>query len=141
MKHHAQNSPHTKQAQSGVLCLPVELETDPRDAPARAAATDPTRAGVLVLNHNFEPLNVCGLKRGLILMLMNKAEVIRFSDVVIHSAEEEVYAPSVLRLNLMVKRPTPRLRMSRRSVLARDDHTCQYCGSKSNLTIARMSHS
>jgi len=35
----------------------------------------------------------------------------------------------------MVKRPTPRLKMSRRSVLARDDHTCQYCGSKSNLTI------
>jgi len=135
VKHHAQNSPHTKKTRSKVLALPRDAEIDPRDAPASCAATDPTRAGVLVLNHNFEPLNVCGLKRGLILMLMNKAEVIRFSEVVIHSVDEEIYAPSVLRLNQMVKRPTPRLRMSRRSVLARDDHTCQYCGSKSNLTI------
>lgn len=92
-------------------------------------------SGVLVLNHNFEPLNVCGLKRGMILMLMEKAEVVRFSETVIHSASDEMYAPSVLRLRQMVKRPTPRLKMSRRSVLARDDYTCQYCGSKSNLTI------
>ena len=102
------------------------------DDSSRRTTTD---AGVLVLNFNFEPLNVCGLKRGLILMLLGKAEVVRFSEIVIHSAEEEIYAPSVLRLRQMVKRPTPKLKMSRRSVLARDDYTCQYCGSKSNLTI------
>lgn len=100
-----------------------------------SARVDVTSIGVLVLNHNFEPLNVCGLKRGMILMLMEKAEVVRFSEVVIHSAGEEVYAPSVLRLRRMVKRPMPQLKMTRRSVLARDDYTCQYCGSKSNLTI------
>lgn len=99
---------------------------------SQSMAGDP---GVLVLNHNFEPLNVCGLKRGMILMLLDKAEVVRFSDTIIHSADEEIFAPSVLRLRRMVKRPQPKLRMSRRSVLARDDYTCQYCGSKSNLTI------
>jgi 5-methylcytosine-specific restriction endonuclease McrA len=91
--------------------------------------------GVLVLNHNFEPLNVCGVKRGIILMLLEKAEVVRFSETVVHSMGDEFFAPSVLRLRSMVKRPTPELKMSRRSVLARDDYTCQYCGSKSNLTI------
>jgi 5-methylcytosine-specific restriction endonuclease McrA len=91
--------------------------------------------GVLVLNHNFEPLNVCGLKRGLILMLLGKAEVVRFSETIVHSADEEIFAPSVLRLHRMVKRPQPKLKMSRRSILARDDYTCQYCGSRSNLTI------
>ena len=111
------------------------MPTESRDAPPSRENHDPTHAGVLVLNHNYEPLNVCGLKRGMIMMLLGKAEVVRFSDVVIHSVEEEIYAPSVLRLNQMVKRPTPRLKMSRRSVLARDDYTCQYCGSKSNLTI------
>jgi 5-methylcytosine-specific restriction endonuclease McrA len=99
---------------------------------AQGASCD---TGVLVLNHNFEPLNVCGLKRGMILMLLGKAEVVRFSDTIIHSVDEEMFAPSVLRLCRMVKRPQPKLKMSRRSVLARDDYTCQYCGSKSNLTI------
>lgn len=131
MKHCSPKSPQKKK----VLPVPLEIPIEPRNAPPCRENGDPTKAGVLVLNHNFEPLNVCGLKRGLILMLLGKTEVVRFSDVVIHSAEEEIYAPSVLRLNQMVKRPTPRLKMSRRSVLARDDYTCQYCGSKSNLTI------
>lgn len=92
-------------------------------------------AGVLVLNHNFEPLNVCGVRRGIVLMLLDKAEVVRFSETIVHSMGEEFFAPSVLRLRVMVKRPMPQLKMSRRSVLARDDYTCQYCGCKSNLTI------
>lgn len=92
--------------------------------------------GVLVLNHNYEPLNICSLHRGLVLMVMHKAEVLRYSEEVVTSAGgETLIVPSVLRLCDMVKRPTPRLKMSRKSILARDDHTCQYCGSKSNLTI------
>ncbi|HEX8551829.1 MAG TPA: HNH endonuclease [Abditibacteriaceae bacterium] len=92
--------------------------------------------GVLVLNHNYEPLNICSLHRGLVLMVMDKAEVLRFSDDIVTSAGgETLLVPSVLRLKEFVKRPTPRLKMSRKSILARDDHTCQYCGSKTSLTI------
>lgn len=91
--------------------------------------------GVLVLNHNFEPLNICGLRRGLVLVHLGKVEVIRYSDNVMHSAEDEYLVPSVLRLHDQVKRPIPELKISRKSVLARDDFTCQYCGSKSNLTL------
>ncbi|HEX2185191.1 MAG TPA: HNH endonuclease, partial [Chloroflexota bacterium] len=32
------------------------------------------------------------------------------------------------RLVYLVKRPRPRVRLSRREVFARDKHTCQYCG-------------
>jgi 5-methylcytosine-specific restriction endonuclease McrA len=92
--------------------------------------------GVLVLNHNYEPLNICSLQRGLVLMYLGKAEVLLLSDDTVTSAGGEVLpVPSVMRLNGLVKRPTPRLKMSRRSILARDDHTCQYCGSKTSLTI------
>ena len=91
--------------------------------------------GVLVLNHNFEPLNICGLRRGMILVYLGKAEVVRYSDNSLRSAEDEYLVPSVLRLHELVKRPLPELKISRKSVLARDDFTCQYCGSKSNLTI------
>lgn len=92
--------------------------------------------GVLVLNNNYEPLNICGLHRGMVLLYLGKAEVLRFSDdIVVSAGGDEFIVPSVLRLRDFVKRPTPQLKMSRKSILARDDYTCQYCGSKSNLTL------
>ena len=91
--------------------------------------------GVLVLNHNFEPLNICAVRRGLVLMYLGRAEVIRFSERTLSSIDEEHLVPSVLRLHEQVKRPTPQLKISRKSILARDDFMCQYCSSKSSLTI------
>ncbi len=100
-----------------------------------ASEPRPSESGVLVLNHNFEPLNICGLHRGMILVWLEKADVLRFSDNTLRSAEEEHLIPSVLRLRQHVRRPTPQLKISRKSVLARDDYTCQYCGCKQNLTL------
>ena len=91
--------------------------------------------GILVLNQNYEPLNICGLHRGMVLVYLGKAEVLRFSEETILSVNGEYPVPSVLRLRVFIKRPTPQLKMSRKSVLARDDHTCQYCGARSNLTL------
>ncbi len=114
---------------------------DHRDAtlaPLRDTRDEEMRSGengVLVLNHNFEPLNICAVRRGLVLMVLNRAEVIRFSDRVMVSGEDEFPIPSVLRLFDQVKRPLPQLKISRKSILARDDYTCQYCGSKASLTL------
>jgi 5-methylcytosine-specific restriction endonuclease McrA len=102
-----------------------------RDGEAHGVAD----SGVLVLNHNFEPLNICGIRRGIVLVLMEKAEVIRYSEGMVHSVETHFPVPSVVRLHENIRRPVPRLKLSRKAVLARDDYTCVYCGSKSNLTI------
>ncbi len=91
--------------------------------------------GVLVLNHNYEPLNICGVRRGLVLVLLDKAEVLRFAEGELISAESSYAVPSVIRLHEVIRRPMPRLKLSRKAVLARDDYTCVYCGSKSSLTI------
>ncbi len=91
--------------------------------------------GVLVLNQNFEPLNICSLHRGIALLLLDKAEVLRFSDQTMRSAADEHLVPSVLRLHSGVRRPTPELKISRKSVLARDGYICVYCGSRESLTL------
>lgn len=91
--------------------------------------------GVLVLNGNFEPLNICSVARGMTLIFLGKAEVLRYSDARVRSAEDSFAIPSVLRLHEVVRRPVPELKISRKSVLARDSYTCVYCGSRETLTI------
>ena len=91
--------------------------------------------GVLVLNGNFEPLNICSIARGMTLIFLGKAEVLRYSEARVRSAEDSFAIPSVLRLHEVVRRPVPELKISRKSVLARDSYTCVYCGSRETLTI------
>ncbi|MFN2118667.1 MAG: HNH endonuclease [Candidatus Promineifilaceae bacterium] len=91
---------------------------------------------VLILNVNFEPLHVCNTKRALALVFSGKAEIILNGRGVIHSASAEFEIPSVIRLSYMIKRPRPRLSLSKREILRRDEFTCQYCGRKMrHLTI------
>jgi 5-methylcytosine-specific restriction endonuclease McrA len=91
---------------------------------------------VLVLNQNYEPLNVCSAKRAFLLLDKGKAEVIEHSQGVIRSVADVFPLPSVVRMVYLVRRPRPRLRLSRREVFARDRYTCQYCGRQTkDLTL------
>ena len=53
---------------------------------------------VLVLNQNYEPLNVCNLPRAFRLVFGEKAEVIEYDHQVIRTVRTEYRAPSVIRL-------------------------------------------
>jgi 5-methylcytosine-specific restriction endonuclease McrA len=91
---------------------------------------------VLVLNHNYEPLNICSLRRAVSLILLGKAEVVRTNGHYVLTVSGGFEAPSVVRLRYSVKRPLPQVRVSRRAILARDRFTCQYCGHTSReLTV------
>ena len=83
---------------------------------------------VLVLNQNYEPLNVCSARRAILLVLSDKAEVLEHANRVLRSPSVSVGCPSVIRLQYMVKRPRPRVTLTRREVFVRDGYTCQYCG-------------
>ena len=92
---------------------------------------------MLVLNATYEPINVCTVRRAVVLLLKEKAEMIEHADRELHSANSTMARPHVIRLVSYVRIPrdTHRRKITRRAVFARDDWTCQYCGSRSNLTV------
>ena len=83
---------------------------------------------VLVLNANYEPLNVCSTARAMGLLFMGKAEIVQNGRGVVRSARRVYERPSVIRLGYMVHRPRPRVRLNKREVFRRDQFSCQYCG-------------
>jgi len=93
-------------------------------------------SSVLVLNQNYEPLNVCNTRRALVLVDGGKAEVLEHAFGDIRTPSRAIPRPSVIRLVYMIKRPRPRVRLTRREVFMRDQYTCQYCGLKTrDLTL------
>lgn len=91
---------------------------------------------VLVLNQNYQPLNVCNARRAIILLGRGKAETLIDGREHISTVSRRVSIPSVIRLVYMVKRPMARRRLSRRAVFYRDGFRCQYCGKQSkDLTL------
>ena len=91
---------------------------------------------VLVLNQNYEPLNVCNARRAFVLLDRGKAEVVTDTERALRSVARAFHIPSVIRMVYYIKRPRPAARLSRREVFARDGFTCQYCGRRSrDLTL------
>ena len=93
-------------------------------------------ANVLVLNLDFQPLNVCNVRRAVVLLAKEKAVMIEQNGHLVTSERLSFPSPSVIRLAYHIKRPRPVVKMTRRELLARDDHTCQYCGRRGHdLTL------
>lgn len=91
---------------------------------------------VLVLNANFEPIHVCSTRRAIGLIVNGKAKLVLNGRGEIKTVSRSFPRPSIIRLDLMVKRPRLRVRLTKREVLRRDDYTCQYCGQRASyLTI------
>jgi len=94
---------------------------------------------VLVLNANFEPLNVCNTRRAIGLILSGKAEMVANGRGHIFTPRFRYPRPSVIRLDYMIRRPRARVKLTKREVFRRDNFTCQYCGRQSgHLTIDHL---
>ena len=85
-------------------------------------------ARTLVLNATYEPLAVVPVRRAIVLILNRRAEVVETNGAAWRSEFVELRSPTVIRLYRFVKVPyARRVRLSRRAVFLRDDHSCQYC--------------
>ncbi|MBN1366736.1 MAG: HNH endonuclease [Dehalococcoidales bacterium] len=95
-----------------------------------------TNLPVLVLNQSYEPLNICRVRRAVVLIQGGKAELLENGVGYLHSALDLFSIPSVIRLSVMIKRPRAERRMTRFEIFNRDHYTCQYCGKKTHqLTL------
>jgi 5-methylcytosine-specific restriction endonuclease McrA len=93
-------------------------------------------APVLVLNANFEPINVCNTRRAISLIISGKADLVLNGRGEIKTVAASYPRPSIIRLERMIKRPRVRVKLTKREILRRDDYTCQYCGQRAlTLTI------
>ena len=91
----------------------------------------------LVLNSTFEPLQFTSARRALILALMGKAEALEFDGFHFRTSTASFRLPTVIKLRRYIRRPfKTTVSFSKKNVLRRDGHTCQYCGQNGGeLTI------
>ncbi len=92
---------------------------------------------VLVLNASYEPINVCTVRRAIVLILKEKAVVVDESDLELRAEKISMTRPSVIRLTTYVRIPfgSFRRKITRRAVFARDGWECLYCGRRGSLTV------
>jgi 5-methylcytosine-specific restriction endonuclease McrA len=82
---------------------------------------------VLVLNASYEPINICGARRALVLVLKGIARTEEEHGLILHAQRSRVPMPSVIRLLEYRRIPHQTRALSRKNILLRDRNTCQYC--------------
>ena len=85
---------------------------------------------VLVLNASYEPINICGARRALVLVLKGVARTEEEQGTVLHAARMKVGMPSVIRLLEYRRIPHQTRALSRKNILLRDRNCCQYCSDR-----------
>ncbi len=92
---------------------------------------------VLILNGNYEPLAITSAEKAIILLYLSKAELVSsMTGRAVHSTSMSMPFPSIVRLSNYVRVPFKKVILSRKNILRRDGHRCQYCGASSvTLTV------
>lgn len=115
------------------------VPTTVADAPrSTSRSSSPLQKPVLVLNASYEPINICGARRALVLVLKGIARTEEEQGPTLHAARMRMPMPSVIRLLEYRRIPHQTRALSRKNILLRDRNTCQYCGcvlSAAELTL------
>jgi len=96
---------------------------------------------VLVLNASYEPLQLISVRRAIILLLQEKAEIVEATEQRLRASGFALDVPLVIRLMRYIHIPRNfRLPCSRRGIIIRDRETCQYCGEQPGRTQLTLDH-
>ncbi len=100
----------------------------------KPATASPSSEGILskrtlVLNVTFQPLAITNVRRAIVLVVGDKAEVVCEGEGLVRSPSMSMAVPSVVRLRRMAQVPyRNRAPLHRWALFARDSFRCQYCG-------------
>jgi 5-methylcytosine-specific restriction endonuclease McrA len=123
-------------------------------------------ASVLVLNRYYRAVHVIGARRAICLLVRDLAEVLHWEEGQffnydfpswqaaselkadskqpdedwVRSVNFELQVPRVVRLLTYEKTPRQAVRFNRRSIFARDDHQCMYCGGRFPTSQLSLDH-
>src|ERR1700743_1437949 len=82
---------------------------------------------VVALNASYEPINICGARRALVLGLKGIARTEEEHGTTLHAHRSRIAMPSVIRLLEYRRIPHQTRALSRKNILLRDRNSCQYC--------------
>ncbi len=94
----------------------------------------------LLLNSSYEPLATISWQRAVTLVWVDKVDVVAEYEDTVRSPSVEMEVPAVVRLRQYLRIPRTGVPFSRRNVLARDSHTCQYCGTRQRPGVLTLDH-
>ncbi|MFO0678196.1 MAG: HNH endonuclease [Polyangiaceae bacterium] len=112
---------------------------------------------VLVVNRYFEPVQVTTAKRAMVLLFGGVADAldeegdaydfdlwrslpVRNDDDVLPIVGGELRIPRVVHLRQYDRTPRTSVRLTRRNLMFRDAHQCQYCGKRPPLRDLNIDH-
>lgn len=123
------------------------MNTATINAPSKSRSISPVlQRPTLVLNRNWQPVNVSTVARALLLLWNDSARIVDPVDYqlfnwddwsrlvpdrdepFIQSFRQKFRVPEVITLTRFDRLPTQTVAFSRRNVFKRDKMTCQYCG-------------
>jgi len=85
----------------------------------------------LLLNSTYEPLKIIPWQRAITMWWSDKVEIVEeYDDFDLKSMSITMKCPAVVRLLKYVKGNRNKVKFSRINVFARDNFTCQYCGTQ-----------
>ncbi len=114
-------------AWSGATVTAIDSRAEARNAWGRHR--------VLLLNATYEPLTAISMRRAIVLMLRDRADVVHDdpNGPLVHSADRSLSVPSVIRLRTYVRVPyRATVPMTRAALMHRDRFRCGYCGGKAD---------
>jgi 5-methylcytosine-specific restriction endonuclease McrA len=92
---------------------------------------------VLVLNATYEPVSICAARRAITLLIKGAAFL---EETYEQRVWRDMQLPSVIRLRRYRRVPKVRHDVTRRSIFARDQNTCQYCLTPLSATRLTLDH-
>lgn len=94
----------------------------------------------LLLTQGYEPVKIISWQRAVMLLTLDKVDVVEEYDADLRSPSMVIKVPAVVRLRKAFRRHAKVVKFSRVNIYTRDGHRCQYCGSRCSTSQLTYDH-